>query len=158
MDKKHQTPLGDPSARDFQIGEYPFYLFDRANHAYGEALTAALQSRRMDRARWQVLLCLRETNPSSVSELAQRASKELSTVSRVVERMRRDNLVTTAPRHSDQRVTEVFLEPVGQRTLDELLEVASTVYQQALSGFAPDEIPVLVKALRRILQNLDWPA
>ena len=57
-----------------------------------------------------MLLIMRENNPISISELATISGRKLSTVSRTIERMRNEKLVSTATRKSDQRVTEVNLE------------------------------------------------
>jgi DNA-binding MarR family transcriptional regulator len=153
--RKKYIHFGDPASEDFKLDNYPFYLIHRINHRYGEEMEAALRKHKMERTKWQILLILREKNPSSISELSERSGKKLSTVSRVIERMRNDQLVNTSPRDSDNRITDVFLNKAGLQVLEKVLEVASKQYERSIAGFDEDEIRKIHVQLQNILTNLD---
>ena len=155
INESNPVDFGNPATDAFKLENYPFYLLSIIDHRYGSAMESVLQKRKMERTEWQLLLILREQNPSSISELSERAGKKLSTVSRMIERMRNDEFVRTAPRQSDNRITDVFLNDSGLLALDKVLEVASKQYQRALSGFTDPEIQALRDQLQRILANLD---
>lgn len=148
------THRGNPRNREFRVEEYPFYLIDQVDHHYGAAMESVLRSLGMERIRWQVLLVLREYNPSSISELASRCNKKLSTVSRAVDRMETDGLVACSPRAGDARVTEVNLREEGRRTLAHVLKAAGSQYERALAGFSDPETRQLQEFLVRLLSNL----
>lgn len=147
--------LGDPASPDFKLDNYPFYLIDRINHFYGLSMETILRKNRMERVQWQVLQLLRENNPSSISELAARGGIKLSTVSRTVERMRKSDMVSTARRTADRRITEVFLNPAGKQALDRIIRVASQQYRLAMSGHSKLDTRQLRDQLQRILANLE---
>jgi DNA-binding MarR family transcriptional regulator len=153
-DKNHHIEFGDPACDEFTLANYPFYLIDQINHRYGVEMESVLRKYKMERTQWQILLVLREKNPSSISELSERSGKKLSTVSRAIERMRMDDLVSTSPRNSDNRVTDVFLNTAGLQTLEKVLKVASKQYRRAIDGFNEEEVKQIHHQLQRILSNL----
>lgn len=152
--KPSTTHRGNPRSSKFRIEEYPFYLLDQVDHQYGAAMESVLRSMGMERIRWQVLLVLREYNPSSISELASRCNKKLSTVSRAVNRMQADGLVECATRDSDARVTDVLLRSAGRQALEKVLQAAGSQYERALAGFSDAETRQLQDLLARLLENL----
>ena len=125
-DKGAKTHSGNPRNREFRLEQYPFYLIDQVDHHYGAAMESVLRSLGMERIRWQILLVLREWNRCSISELASRCNKKLSTVSRAVDRMKTDGLVACTPRAGDARVTEVLLRDAGTRALEKVLQAAGS--------------------------------
>jgi len=145
---------GDPAAADFSLDAYPFYLLAQVDAAYSEQMEAALRTIGVSRAQWRVLMSLQERAPRSISALAELASAKLSTISRVVERMRAEGLVACAPRAGDGRVTEVYLEPAGERALEEIVRVAGRQYRRAMAELSQTQIDAFRDTLRTINANL----
>ncbi len=145
---------GDPANPEFHLEDYPFYLIAQVDHKYADDMEAVLRPHGMDRPKWRVLLCLKEKNPSSISEIAQLASMKLSTISRVTDRMRKEDLVQTAPRDRDNRVTDVFITDVGREALERVLRVASNQYRRALEGLTNRQVRQFRETLRHVLGNL----
>lgn len=145
---------GDPANPEFHLEDYPFYLIAQVDHQYANDMEAVLRTHNMDRPKWRVLLCLKEKNPSSISEIAQMASMKLSTISRVTDRMRKEDLVQTAPREGDNRVTDVFITKAGSEALARVLRVASNQYHRALDGLSNEKVSEFRETLRQILHNL----
>lgn len=155
MAKNNKLDQDNPASDNFSLDRYLFYLINHVDHQYGVEMEKVLRSIKVERARWQILLSLREDDPSSVSELSHRCNKKLSTISRVIERMRNEGLVKCAPRQSDQRVTDVFLLEKGRQTLDKVINVASQQYERAVEGFSDKEMEQLRNSLRKILANMN---
>ncbi len=153
-DKDLQVSNGNPASKDFKLDNYPFYVIDRINHLYGLNIENVLRKQSLERVQWQILLVLKEKNPSSISELSERTGKKLSTVSRTIERMRNDKSISTLPRESDNRVTDVFLEEKGVQLLEKILNIASKQYQHAMTGFSENQIKNFQQQLDTILANL----
>ena len=153
-DKNLQIDFGNPANNKFRLDNYPFYLFDKINHLYGLEMESVLRKHNMERVQWQILLILREKNPSSISELSERSGRKLSTVSRTIERMRNDLMVSTAPRKTDNRVTDVSMNDAGMQALEKVLKVAGKQYEHAMNGYSDIEIQGLHEQLQGILSNL----
>lgn len=143
-----------PGAEAFRLADYPFYLMNHAAGRYNAEMAAALTAVRMDQAGWRILMILGESNPSSVSAIADAAVMKLSTTTRVVQRMQAEGLLKTALRESDNRVRDVFMTAKGEQVLARVRTVAANVFLHAASGLSAEEITVLNGFLRRIAENL----
>jgi DNA-binding MarR family transcriptional regulator len=114
----------------------------------------ALQRIDMDVPSWRAIMLVHENNPSSVSEIADRAVIKLSTTTRVVQRLARKGLVKLATRTADARVTEVFITPEGEQVVEQVRAVASRIYQAAFKDLDADEVATLNGLLLRVFNNL----
>ena len=150
--------LADPAYERFQLDDSPFYLIARTSGRYALDMQRILKSVGMDIPRWRALMILREQNPSSVSEIAERAVIQLSTVTRVVQRLQKQGLVTLASRKTDGRKTDVTLTPKGHAAVERVRDCASRIYRLAFHDFSAREIETLNALLKRAFANLDFSA
>ncbi len=148
--------LADPAYERFLLDDSPFYLIARTSGRYALDMQRILKSVGMDIPRWRALMILREHNPSSVSEIAERAVIQLSTVTRVVQRLQKQGLVRLSSRKSDGRKTDVTLTPKGHAAVETVRECASRIYRLAFHDFSASEIRQLNSLLRRAFANLDF--
>jgi DNA-binding MarR family transcriptional regulator len=145
---------GDPGFADFRIEESPFYLIARTAGRYAIDMENALHAIDMDLPSWRALMIVSETNPSSVSEIADRAVMRLSTMTRVVQRLEKRGLLNVARRKGDARVTEVYINSAGERAVLQVREIASRLYNIAFHDLTAAEIEMLNTLLRRVFSNL----
>jgi len=147
--------LADPAYTRFLLDDSPFYLIARTSGRYNLDMQRIMKSVDMDVPSWRALMILRERNPSSVSEIAERTVIQLSTVTRVVQRLQRQGLVKLSSRKSDARKTDVTLTPRGEQSVEQVRRCASRIYQLAFHDFSAREIEALNTLLRRVYANLD---
>jgi len=69
----------------------------------------------LDIPRWRVLNILFENDDSSISEISEHAVAKLSTITKIVYRMKDDGLVETSQSTQDGRVTQVSLTAAGRQ-------------------------------------------
>ncbi len=153
-DNKMQAALDTPASDNFQLDNYPFYLISLIDRLYSTEIEGVSRKHKIERTRWQILLILREKSPSSISEISKRSGMKMSTLSKVLERMRHDDLVFTKPHQSDHRITDVFINDAGLQAFDKLVKVISKQYEHIMAGFSREEIEQLRDQLQRILANL----
>jgi len=145
---------GDPGFADFRIADSPFYLLARTMGRYSIDMENALHAIDMDLPSWRALMIVAENNPSSVSEIADRAVMRLSTMTRVVQRLERSGLLKVKRRKGDARVTEVYINSKGVRAARQVRDIASRFYNLAFHDFDAMEIDRLNGLLRRVFGNL----
>jgi DNA-binding MarR family transcriptional regulator len=145
---------GDPEFPDFQLIDSPLYLIVRTAGRYARELEKALHASGMDLLSWRALMILDEVSPSSVSEIAERSVTRLSTMTRVVQRLEKKNLVKVSKRRSDARVTEVTLTTLGKRCVERERGTAGKLYRRAMRDFSSADIVVLNGFTRRIFANI----
>ncbi|WP_134680307.1 MarR family winged helix-turn-helix transcriptional regulator [Paracoccus ravus] len=141
--------------------QWPFYWISRVNQRYAETLQARLKHLDLDVSRWRVLMSLHEDDLLSVSEIAEYAVLKLSTTTKIVQRLVADGMVTTQPRASDARVTEVRLTDEGDRIRRLARAQAEAVFARAFTVEATDELAGLNELLEKVftrLNDADTPA
>jgi DNA-binding MarR family transcriptional regulator len=146
--------LGDPGAPQFEIEASPFYLIARTAGRYAIDMENALRVIDMDLASWRALMLVHTVNPSSVSEITERAVMRLSTMTRVVQRLEKRGLVRLETRKGDGRVTEVFITAAGEAMVTKIRAIASRIYNIAFHDLTAAEIASLNALLARVFRNL----
>lgn len=145
---------GDPGAAQFEIEASPFYLIARTAGRYAIDMENALRVIDMDLASWRALMLVHTVNPSSVSEITERAVMRLSTMTRVVQRLEKRGLVRVDTRKGDGRVTEVFITAAGEAMVTKIRAIASRIYNIAFHDLTAAEIASLNALLGRVFRNL----
>jgi DNA-binding MarR family transcriptional regulator len=145
---------GDPAFADFRIADSPFYLLARTTSRYSIDMENALHTIDMDLPSWRTLMILSERNPSSVSEIAERAVMRLSTMTRVIQRLEKRGLLKVKRRKGDARVTEVYINSKGVSAAHQVRDIASRFYNIAFHDFEAAQIDELNALLRRVFGNL----
>jgi DNA-binding MarR family transcriptional regulator len=146
--------LGDPGTPDFQVDKYPFYLLNRAVSRYNQIIEARLRHIGLSIPFWRVLMILGERAPRGIGEISEAAVINLSTMTRIVQRMAQLRLIRCSPRREDNRVTNVSLTPMGERKLARARKIAAPVYAAAIGGFSEKEFVQTIAILGRIHANL----
>ncbi len=79
-------------------------------------------------------------------------------MTRLIQRMQAQGLVRAAPHPDDNRVSEVFLTPVGRERLQMVRDVGGQIFQRAFEGAEAGELTEFVAGLKSILGNLNRPS
>ncbi|WP_269717078.1 MarR family winged helix-turn-helix transcriptional regulator [Caulobacter sp. NIBR2454] len=103
---------------------------------------------------YRILTVLRESQPCSVTYLADTALIKRTTVSRIVEKMTQMDLVTTTQGGEDGRVTEVRMTDQGRGLLDSLTPMIAKLIERATDGVSHAELTRLVATLQIMSANL----
>ena len=146
--------LGDPGTPLFRVDKYPFYQLNRVAGRYNALIDSRLRQIGSDVPSWRVLMILGETMPLSVGRIAERAVINLSTMMRIIQRMRRDGMVTTGRHPEDARVTEVALTRMGEGKLSEARKITAPIYQELIEGFSERDFEELIALMERLYGNL----
>lgn len=152
--KSQSTRRADPAGADFRLEHSPFYWLTRASGRYLLAMERRLKRIGMDVPRWRVLMILAETEPASITTLADHAVIKLSTMTRIVRRMEATGLVVTRPREGDGRVTEAAMTQAGREALAAVRGEGSAVFGRVFDGRSDAEIDALIGALQQVYAAL----
>ena len=87
------------------------------------------------------------------SELADWTQTERHNITTLVQRMKKDGLITVERSNRDRRVVNVILTDKGKQTLDQARPVAADVVNQAMSTITESDAAILEKLLRVLRQN-----
>lgn len=155
--KRDALYRADPATSDFKLADSPLYWLARVAGRYRLDMEMVLKPIGMDVPRWRVLAILTEHEPASVTELCDHAVIRLSTMTRIVKRLADGGLVTTRPRESDARVTEVRLTDAGREAAVSVHSQASRIFHHGFEGFSAAQVATLNDMLQRLFRNFGLP-
>ena len=142
-----------PDHEDFSYEEFPFYWLARVHSVYALEMEKVLKKLGTDIPARRVLLILRRQGPVSVSELATHAIIKLSTITRIVQRMREDGLVETRTNLDDARITDVFVTQKGYELTDRIQEATKKIFVKGYTGLSDAQLQKLTQTLQVVFRN-----
>ena len=102
---------------------------------------------------WRIVALLGAHPPMTLNEVAQRAGRDKSQISRGVSRLVRRRLVSRRPSPRDTRAVEIALTPRGRRAYGVLRASAGQRHRSLLAGFPARERRLLLAMLDRLTER-----
>lgn len=143
-----------PSSEEFCYEEFPFYWLARVQGIYIQQMEKALKKIGTDIPTWRVLFILKEQGKCSVSEISVHAITKLSTVTRIVYRMKAEGLIETNTHAEDGRVTEVSVTEKGQNLLVQAQKCTEKIFARSFDNISEGQLLKLNQTLEQIFKNL----
>ena len=135
------------------VEEYLLYLLARVSHVLSSEFHHQLRRRGVAVPVWRVLASLTGSKGETVTGLAEVCLLQQPTMTKLLDRMVRDGLVTRSQDARDRRVVRVALTPKGETLATELTHAARQHEAAVLARF-PDMGTVEMKAvLRSVLER-----
>lgn len=150
--KQHRRYI--PSSDDFDYSEFPFYWLAHAQGAYQHHLEKALKKVGADIPAWRILLFLKVHGSGSISEISKHAVIRVSTMTRIIQRMKADGWVETKVHADDGRVKEAVLTPAGQDKINEIERTTEKLFARSFQNLTQSQIFKLNKTLKQLYQNI----
>jgi DNA-binding MarR family transcriptional regulator len=139
----------------FDLGGYLPYLINRAGVRLAVNFARDIAETGVGVQEWRVLAALAAHGEQRLSDLADLTSIDLSTLSRLIGRMAKADLVARARGNGDGRERRVALTAQGRRTTRAILPTARRYERLALAGLGAAEARALKRLLARVYANLD---
>ena len=130
------------------------YLLNRVTSRANQLWVKRLRDHGLTIGRWHVLSVLSRYDGSRIGTIADLSGGEQPAVSRVIDQMERDGLVSRRPSLDDSRAVEVWLTSRGREINDELLPEAEAFVRQMLESFDEDEVRQLAGFLERLVTGM----
>jgi DNA-binding MarR family transcriptional regulator len=127
----------------------------RLSRAMGDRIEQCYAAFGIGRGEFDVLATLRRADaPYTLSPRELTATLMLTTggMTGRLDKLERAGLVTRSPDPNDRRGLRITLTPTGLDVIDRAVGAGLVIQQEALAGFAPDEVDTLNRLLRRLLE------
>lgn len=134
------------------IAGYLAYLLARASHLISGQFHEQLRRQRVPVMQWRVLAALWD-GPKSAREVAEIILQKQPTVSKLLERMERQGLLTREPDAADRRRIVVRLTPDGTALAGPLIDAARAHERAVLEPFGAANAAGLVRALQALIDR-----
>lgn len=103
----------------------------------------------------QILRRLWKGDGITTSALTCDSASDGGTVTGVLDRLERKELIRRERSHADRRVVQIWLTDAGRDLEEPLMEIIDEINQQALTGLEENEQRQLIRALEKVAGNLD---
>lgn len=103
---------------------------------------------------WSIMIRLWEEDGLTQNRLANLTNKDSPSVSRLINNLIKNDLVTRIPHPVDKRTNLIFLTANGKKMQEAMIEQAQNTVNQISEGIDPEELAVFLKVLKQIDENL----
>lgn len=139
----------------FDLDRHIFFWMTQVMNSRDRLLVQALRDVGLRVPEWRALASLYSRQRCSMSELADFASTDRTTLSRTVQRMVRAGWVTRLSDAKDMRVTRLALTAAGERLFARIWPTVERLNRAAMAGMPPPAADLLRWALAHMKSNLD---
>jgi DNA-binding MarR family transcriptional regulator len=148
-----EPPVNDRTHLD--LGNYLPYLLNRVGFALVESFTATgLKGTGLSIDMWRVLAALSNNGRQRQVDLSGMTSIDPSTMSRLVSRLVRMELVTRSRSQTSSREVVVALSAKGRALVRRLIPIAQELEREASAGLTARELAEAKQLLTRMYGNL----
>lgn len=102
---------------------------------------------------WTVLIYLWEKDGVTQQELCNATYKDKPSMTRLIDNMERQDLVTRISSKSDRRINLIHLTKTGRELEEKSRYVANRTLKEALHGLSIDELNISQEVLRKVFTN-----
>ena len=139
----------------FDLDSHVFYWLTQVIGARDRELTQGLREFGLRVPEWRALAALYARQRCTMSELAELATIDRTTLTRTVDRMQDAGWLSRLADGDDMRVTRLELTAAGRKLFDQVWPTAQRLNELALAGLSKAEIQQLHKTLERMRANLE---
>lgn len=151
--KKHESV--EPSADElFHVADWPMHYLLAIDRYHVRNMALVLSAYGCSPLTWRVLSILADRDGHTIQELAEVSVIERSNLSRIVDSMEKDGLLTRGGHPEDKRQTQVFITNKGRGLFSRSLPDVLKYYAIFLTGISPAEMTVLMSVLKKIKRNV----
>ncbi len=145
----------DNAEKDAAKGEgfvagYLLFLLAAASDAASKEFHAQVRARGLRVPEWRILACLGDEDGQMVTQLAQLALMEQSHLTKIIDQMSRNGLVTRRSDAKDRRRVRVYLTEAGRALGNEIVAAARIHENSIIERLRPGEAAMLKEGLKRI--------
>ena len=133
---------------------YPPYLMNRITHRYNQSLQKEVSQKGLSVPKMRALAALAAMGELTINELTVYAVSEQSTMSRTLDQMEKDGLITRAVSGEDNRARVVSLTRTGRAAYRQIWPVLQTAEAAMFDGISAAEKEEFLGILSRIMANI----
>jgi DNA-binding MarR family transcriptional regulator len=143
------------AAPAFDLDRHVFFWITQVIGARDRELAQGLKDHGLRVPEWRCLAALYSKKHSTMSELAELATIDRTTLTRTVDRMQDAGWIERLADAADMRVTRLALTASGKKMFERIWPEVQRLNQLALAGLSASQIETLKRILGQMRENLD---
>jgi DNA-binding MarR family transcriptional regulator len=149
----HEKTANTALAGDSFARNYLAYLLARASFIVSSEFHATLKNWELSVPEWRVLACLMDVEGLSVGELAAMALMKQPGLTKVLDRMERDALVSRAGTSDDRRRVTIHLTAKGRARVKPVQRAAKAHEAELMGQFTAEQRATIKSALDLLINS-----
>lgn len=143
-----------PSLGEMGLNHFAPYVMNRIMARWNANLSDELRARDMTTAKMRALAVLSVSASLTINELSVLGVMEQSTMSRTVDALEDQGLISRTPRADDLRVRDVAITEEGRNVFNEIWPLMYADLGQMFRDIGEDEHRAFLATLHKILRNV----
>lgn len=143
-----------PRDKQFDYQKFLFYWIARTESLYAQEMDKSLKAIGMDSSRWRIGLLLCKHEELTISTISNESVMKVPTVTKIVQRMEKEGLVTVHKQESDGRVRLVRLTSQGKFQIEMIVEQTAPLFETTFSEFSAEEMEIFLDLNKRLFDSL----
>lgn len=103
---------------------------------------------------WSVMACLWQEDKVTQQTLCRLTSKDKPSMTRLIDKLEKSNLVTRVSDHNDRRTNLIHLTSAGISLKNKATELVQMIASKTLSNITDEELNTCRSVLKKIMANL----
>jgi DNA-binding MarR family transcriptional regulator len=142
-------------AADFELDRHVFFWLTQVIAARDRELSQGLRDFGLRVPEWRALAALYSRQRCTMSELADLATIDRTTLTRTIDRMQDAGWLTRLADADDMRVTRLMLTASGKKMFERVWPEVQRLNELALAGLSNSQVESLRKILGQMRTNLE---
>ena len=139
----------------FALDSHVFFWLTQVMGARDRRLSAELKAFGLRVPEWRALAAIYSRRACTMSELAELASIDRTTLTRTIDRMQQSGWLGRNADGEDMRITRLALTAAGERLFARVWPTVERLNEAALAGLSPAAVERLRATLAQMKTNLD---
>lgn len=148
---------GRGGADSFKLDRHIFYLFGQIYGRRDQQLAKSLRRFRISVPQYRVLAALTDLGSGTINRLSDLTVVDRTTLSRTLDRMEKNGLVTRKRVEADKRSYEIRLTAGGRAMFRRIWPVLDYHNTRAVAGLSRGELERLRKTIDKMIANVAAP-
>ena len=144
-----------PAAASFELDRHIFFWLTQVIGARDRELAQGLRDFGLRVPEWRALAAMYARKHCTMSELAELATIDRTTLTRTVDRMQDAGWLERLADQADMRVTRLALTASGRKMFERIWPEVQRLNQLALEGLPKSDIQSLQRILEHMRSNLE---
>lgn len=139
-----------PNNEPDSLKNYPFFWISQVNGRYSQLIEKSIKKLGIDNTRRKIILSTNALGQASITEIANLSTLKLTTATKAIYRLVKDDIVEVFSSDQDERISMVKLTEKGYSLVEQINQISQVTLSGILNAFDDQELSDLNAQLKKM--------